>query len=58
MVVRPYANFDVNGNEMIVYVASASASLYDTALAVKEENGEAYANNKTYIDSVLEEAAE
>ena len=55
MVVRPYAKFYVNGNEMVVYGDASAASLYDTALAVKNANGASYANNKAFIDSVLAE---
>ncbi len=57
MVVRAYAKFNMNGNEMIVYSDTKAASLYETALAIKEANGEAYANNKAYIDSILAEEA-
>lgn len=55
MVIRPYAKFDINGKEMTVYGDAAAASLYETALEIKNEDGEAYKNNKTYIDSILAE---
>lgn len=55
MVVRPYAKYIVNGKEAVVYGNASSASLYETALAIKTENGAAYASNKEYVDSILAE---
>ena len=53
LVVRPYAKYLVNGKEVTVYGEAMSASLVDVATAVKAENGEAYANNAEYIDSIV-----
>lgn len=55
MVVRAYAVFNANGQNITVYGSTASATLFDTAKAVKDAGGDAYNNNKTYIDSVLAE---
>ena len=55
MVIRPYAKFNINGIETVVYGKAAAASLYETALAVKNANGQSYINNQTYIDSILAE---
>ena len=55
MVVRAYAVFNANGQNIIVYGNTASATLFDTAQAVKDAGGDAYNNNKTYIDSVIGE---
>ena len=55
MVVRSYAKYEIDGNEIIVYGNTHSASLYDTASEIAAENGAAYQANKSYIDSILEE---
>ena len=55
IVVRPYAKYLFNGREVVIYGNAMSASLYEVAEAVKTENGEAYANNTEYIDSILAE---
>jgi len=55
IVVRPYAVFAVNGINVTVYGETASSSLYNAAKAVKDAGGEAYENNKTYIDSIVTE---
>ena len=53
MVVRSYAKYTVNGKEMVVYGNTNAASLYETAVAIKEAGGTAYTNNKTYIDEIV-----
>jgi len=55
LVVRSYAKFAVNGNAVTVYSAPEATSLYETAKTVKDAGGEAYENNKTYIDSIVTE---
>ena len=55
MVVRAYAVFDANGQNITVYGSAASATLYDTAMAIKTAGGDAYNVNKAYIDLVLAE---
>ena len=55
LVVRSYAKFAINGNAVTVYSAPEATSLYETAKAVKDAGGEAYENNKAYIDSIVTE---
>ena len=55
MVIRTYAKYTVGGNELVVYGNTMTNSLYNVAKAIADENGEAYANNKAYIDSILAE---
>ena len=54
LVLRPYAKYLISGKEVTVYGEASSASLYEIAEALKNENGEAYAANKEYIDRILE----
>ena len=55
MVVRTYAKYTLGENEIVVYGNTMTNSLYNVAKAIADENGEAYANNKDYIDSILAE---
>ena len=55
MVVRTYAKYAFGDRYMVVYGEPMSNSLYAIAEDIKKENGEAYAANKTYIDSILAE---
>ena len=57
MVMRTYAKYHINNMDVVLYGGIMKASLYDVALAIKNENGTAYANNKEYIDSILAEEA-
>jgi hypothetical protein len=56
MVVRPYAQYEINGKAVTIYGEVATGSLYDTAMVIKTAGGEAYENNKTYIDSIVAES--
>ena len=56
MVVRPYAQYEINGKAVTIYGQAASGSLYETAKAIKDAGGEAYENNKTYIDTIVPDA--
>lgn len=51
LVARPYVKLGVAGNEITVYGAEQSASLYELVSAVKET--EAYEGAKQYIDTVI-----
>ena len=53
LVMRTYAKYNVGGNEFVVYGGAMTNNLYAVAEAIKNENGEAYAANKAYIDSIL-----
>ena len=55
IVVRSYVKFGVNGNAVTIYSTPEATSLYETAKAVKDAGGEAYENNKAYIDSIVTE---
>ena len=55
MVMRTYAKYHINNLDVVVYGGEMKASLVDVAKAIKDANGEAYANNKDYIDSILAE---
>ena len=57
MVVRTYGKYTLGENEIVVYGDTMTNSLYNVAKAIADENGEAYANNKAYIDSILAEEA-
>ena len=56
MVVRPYAQYEINGKAVTIYGEVATGSLYDTAMAIRTAGGEAYENNKTYIESIVADA--
>lgn len=53
MVMRTYAKYHINNMDVVIYGGNMQASLVDVAQAIKDANGEAYANNKEYIDSIL-----
>ena len=54
LVLRPYAKYLISGKEVTVYGEASSASLYEIASVLKEQNGDAYTANKEYIDRILE----
>ena len=56
MVVRPYAQYEINGKAVTIYGKAATGSLYETAKAIIDAGGEAYENNKTYIDNIVPDA--
>lgn len=51
ITIRPYYVLSSGGKA--VYGKSATNSVYEIAKAIATENGEAYKNNKAYIDSVI-----
>ncbi len=50
IATRPYYK---TGDGEIVMGAVYKATLYDTAVAIKNDNGDAYTQNKEYIDSII-----
>ncbi len=55
MVVRSYAKYEINGNDITVYGNTYASSLYDAAYAIKNGNADAYEANREYIDTIVTE---
>ena len=50
IVARPYYILE---NGTVIYGETVTRQMYEVAYLIKKENGEAYRNNKEYIDSII-----
>ncbi len=53
LVARTYAKYSINGNAFTVYGSSVTRSIKEIAQSIHDAGGDAYAENKDYIDTIL-----